>query len=790
MKHFLLFIFHFLLIFQAQGQAVFKGKLSSSSEAVPFGTVSLKNSNLGVSATMDGTFELKNIPLGLQTIKIQAVGFRTLEKKIHFKESKTYTENFELHTDVLGLDAVVVTASREGIARKNAPVVVNLVGKRELEAVQAQVLSEGLNYVPGVRMETNCQNCGFSQVRLNGLEGAYSQILIDGRPVFSSLVGVYGLEQIPANMIERVEVVRGGGSVLYGSNAIAGTINVITKEAEENSFSISNNWSWIDGKALDRSTNFNVSVLTEDKTSGVMLFGMNRERQAWNANPDDLWKDENGQIRKDDFTELTRLKNNSFGLRAYHKFNERNKLSLDFTKILEKRRGGNNLDKLSHLADISEALEHDISSVGLQYESILPNEKTRLRAFSTAQWTGRDSYYGTHRDPSAYGKTKDLSTISGLQVNHDWKIGSADAQTIFGAEYKYAKLEDKKLAYLDAEGKENSEIIIADQKSSQVGFFGQQEVKLGIVKVLGGLRYEHIEIENNQFGSGTRSFNVWNPKLNVLVDVMDGVQFRTSLANGFRAPQLFNENLHIEIAGGNAIRSRLNKDLAVEKSLSWTGSLDYTYSYGALQFYALAEGFYTKLNNPFTETQITENGVVYNEVRNAEDGATVKGVNLELKISPVKKLNLQTALTVQSSKFETAQEWQEGEEASREILRTPSVYGSYTLDYKLTEPLTIALSGTYTGSMYVPHLAGGYNAGVLNTENTLVKTKEMWETGIKLAYDLDISDKLCLEFSTGVQNIFNEYQKDFDAGTDRDSGYVYGTARPRTYFFGLKISSL
>jgi outer membrane receptor for ferrienterochelin and colicins len=88
-------------------------------------------------------------------------------------------------------------------------------------------LSEGLSFSPGLRIENDCQNCGFSQVRMNGMEGPYSQILINSHPIFSGLAGVYGLELIPTNMIERIEVVRGGGSALYGSNAIAGTINII-----------------------------------------------------------------------------------------------------------------------------------------------------------------------------------------------------------------------------------------------------------------------------------------------------------------------------------------------------------------------------------------------------------------------------------------------------------------------------------------------------------------------------------------------------------------------------------
>ena len=103
------------------------------------------------------------------------------------------------------------------------------------ESTHATCLAQGLSFQPGVRVEDNCQNCGFTQVRINGLDGHYSQILMDSRPIFSALTGMYGLEQIPANMIERVEVVRRGGSALFGASAIGGTINIITKEPTRNS---------------------------------------------------------------------------------------------------------------------------------------------------------------------------------------------------------------------------------------------------------------------------------------------------------------------------------------------------------------------------------------------------------------------------------------------------------------------------------------------------------------------------------------------------------------------------
>ena len=136
-------------------------------------------------------------------------------------------------------------------------------------------------------MENDCQNCGFTQARINGLDGHYSQVLIDSRPVFSALAGVYGLEQIPSSMIDRVEVVRGGGSALFGASAIGGTINIITKEAMSSSAGISHDLTSIGvSGALDNNTSLNASMVTDDGRGGLFVFGQKRLRDGYDADGD------------------------------------------------------------------------------------------------------------------------------------------------------------------------------------------------------------------------------------------------------------------------------------------------------------------------------------------------------------------------------------------------------------------------------------------------------------------------------------------------------------------------
>ena len=235
-------------------------------EHLSFINVFLKGTTIGTSTDATGHYHLKNLPEGQYTLVMKTLGFKTVEKPITLKKGKMLEINFEAEEDLVSLDGVVVSANRNETTRRLAPSLVNVLDSKTFETTHATSLADGLNFQPGVRVENNCQNCGFQQVRINGLEGPYTQILVDSRPIFSALTGVYGLEQIPANMIERVEIMRGGGSALFGSSAIAGTINIITKEPLRNSAQISHSLTMIGGDRPDNNTTINAVFICSDRT--------------------------------------------------------------------------------------------------------------------------------------------------------------------------------------------------------------------------------------------------------------------------------------------------------------------------------------------------------------------------------------------------------------------------------------------------------------------------------------------------------------------------------------------
>ena len=767
----------------AQESGTIRGKITANGQPLPFASVQLAGTALGTSADRTGSFILEKAPIGKRVLRIRLLGYQPFSESVEVKPSEVVTINAELLQDNLDLNEVVVSATRYELDRADAPVIVNVIGQKLFNATQSMAVSEGLNFQPGVRVENNCQNCGFTQVRLNGLEGAYSQILINSRPVFSALNSVYGLDQIPTNIVERIEVVRSGGSALFGSNAIAGTINIITREPVENTWQVSNNFAVIDGSAPDNTFNFNGSLVSENLKSGVTFYGMFRNRDSFDANDDG-------------FTEITELENNTFGAKVFFKPSDYSKITLDVNAIREYRRGGDRLHLAPHFTDISEELDHNTFIGGLNYELTGRDGRNKLSAYVSAQTTDRDSFYGglgggrTAEDSllafNAYGNTDDLALVGGLQLTRH--IGTGDILTV-GVENQLSDIEDQIPGY--------NRLI--DQRVNTIGVYGQYEWKpVEKFTALLGARFDHTTVDGAyEIGNIDRaadvSTNVFSPRVTVLYNLTDALQLRGGYARGFRAPQAFNEDMHISSVGGEPQFVILGEELDKELSDAFTASLNFTRNFGNTQTNFLLEGFYTDLKNPFaivSTGSVLPNGSILDEVRNGE-GASVGGANFEVSVSPAAEFLFKLGGTAQQAAFEEDQPLFEPEEPSEEepavladeFMRNPDLYGYFTANWAASEQFGIDLTGTYTGSMIVPRVVS--ESGFLD----LVESDPFMDVNLRLSYHFDLSDDFHLEFSGGVQNIFNSFQDDFDSGPERDSDYVYGPARPRTFFIGIKIGN-
>lgn len=721
-------------------------------QKIPFATLHLKGTQTGTITDDLGEYKFSDLSEGEITIIVQMTGYKLIEKKVVLKHGDN-TLNFVLQPSQVDLDEVVVSANRNVTKRKEASVIVGVLDQKLFETTSSCNLAEGLNFQSGLRVENNCQNCGFQQVRINGLEGPYSQILIDSKAIFSSLAGVYGIEHIPSNMIDRVEVVRGGGSALFGSNAIGGTINIITKEPLENSFSISETFSLIAGDSPDNVVNLNGSLVTDDRKAGIYLFSMFRDRKPW---------DKDG----DGFSELGKLNSNIGGFRSYYKPTNMSKLTLEYHRINEDRRGGNDIDKPPHETQITEMANHHINGGGVNYQLFSDDYKQSFNVYTSLQNIKRDTYYGTDYNPDAYGSTDNITIASGTQYAYSFdKLLFMPSQLTVGFEFHYDNLHDKMLGY-ERDLKQITRIY---------GGYLQNEWKDDKFTFLIGARLDKHNLVDKA---------IFSPRLNFRYTPIHSLIFRASYAAGYRAPQTFDEDLHVTAVGGEVSFIQNVDGLKPEYSHSFSASADYTLEIGNCDINLVVDGFFTKLDDVFVleEIGVDAQGNLLKERRNGS-GATIRGVNVELQARPIKWMQLQGGFTLQNSRYKTPEQWSEDKDVSpvKKMLRTPDYYGFITSNINITKQFLFSFTGNYTGRMYVPHFAGYIE------KNELKHTKDFFDLGMRLAYDFKLANSMTLQLNGGVKNVFNSFQKDFDKGMDRDAGYMYGPGLPRTFFMGLKL---
>lgn len=725
----------------------------ATGEHLAYVTVVLEGTPTGTTTDATGHFLLRNLRAGTYTVTVETIGYESQSKEVTIRKGTTLELDFAIKAMPLMLDQVVVTSSRSERLKQEAPSLVSVIGSELFSRVASQSLSGGLVFQPGVRVENTCQNCGFPQVRINGLDGKYSQVLVDSHPLFSSLTGVYGLEQIPANMIERVEVMRGGGSALYGSSAIGGTINVITKEPKVSMAEMSHTTTSIGlTGAMESATTLNASLVSASRRAAISVFAQSRSSDGY---------DHDG----DGFTEILTTSSEALGMRSYFRTGPYSRITAQYHRINDYRRGGDQLDRPQHEAEVCEQADHTIDGGSVTFDWSDPTYTNRFNIYTAFQNTARKSYYGAGKDPNAYGRTADLMVSSGVQYIHSFdELFFLPAELTAGAEWSYNNLHDTSIGY-DIDTKQIVNIY---------GAYFQNEWKNESLSILlGGRLDKHSLI----------STPIFSPRANLRYNPSKEWSLRLSYAEGYRAPQAYDEDLHIAIVGGERTRIQLAEELKEERSTSLSASVEYSESFDKMALNVVIEAFHTTLSDVFALREIghDDKGVAVQERYNGS-GATVQGINFEGRAMFGYRCELQAGFTVQRSRYMEPEQWSDTAPAEMDMFRTPNTYGYFTLMLKPVNNLSIDLTGNYTGSMLVQHYAGYVE------QDVAVRTQNFFDMGLRVGYNVRLYTDANLELFGGVKNIFNSYQSDFDKGADRDSGYVYGPLQPRSAYLGVKIS--
>ena len=716
----------------------------STQEALPGANIIVEGTNLGAATGLDGGYLITGIPAGEYTLRATMIGYESQKEILVVPDRSKQNLDFFLRESIIQMNEIVVTGSGMPQLYEDRTVKTTVVNRKMIDSRKANNLADAIDFQTGVRVENNCQNCNCTQVRLLGLEGHHSQILIDGNPVLSSLANVYGLEQLPQEMIERVEIVKGGGSSLYGGQAIAGVINLISRRPNENNIRFDYN-SGLLSSSSDHRVGLTLSRINKSASIKSIFFGTAYHRNPYDHNNDSL-------------SEQGRIQSKAVGSNLFFLPGDRSEISLQLHFIQEDRRGGNKFNLPPHQADIAEWTDMKRYSASLWWTH-KPTPLLDYKAYASVALTNRDSYYGAQQNPNSYGNTNNLLLVGGMQINYLWNRHAM----IGGFQFNRDGIKDKAPAYHR----------IVDEHYVGFGLFVQDSFypdKNRNTELLYGVRFDkHSAI----------SSIITSPRLVFKSKLSNAVIFRSGYSTGFKAPQVFNEDLHITQVSGEGQVIRNSDDLEEEHGHSYYSGLEYQEIIADIGIKVACTGFYTRLTDTFLLTELDDpntNEKEFYRINGA--GLRVQGVEAEFG-ARMKNANFTAGITIQSSRFQE----KEPDFGSERIFRTPDVYGSINFQYELTNYLNIMAIAKYTGPMIVPHYAGYIE------HNRLEKTKAFSTIDLIAAYDKPLLRGIVVTISMGAYNILNDFQRDFDYGLYRDAGYVYGPLVPRRFIIGLAIAN-
>jgi len=706
---------------------------------VPGAVIAIDGSSVTATSDADGRFCLTGHVTGTVSVTATLSGFTPQRLQVTRKDAAAATATFRLSPEFA--DQVVITATRTRQRLDDVPVRTELVNRETIERLSARTLADAIEFTTGVRVEQNCQNCNFSQIRLLGLEGPYTQILVDGQPVISSLAQVYGIEQLPARMIERIEVVKGGGSALYGPGSVGGVVNVISREPSRTG-----------GQAETRTEL--VGSLPNYAFNGALDW-VDAGQQTYFTSFAQSDRVKPFDVSGDGFTEVSRRDLDAVGARfARYTLANRAKLTIDGTRTFEDRRGGNLLRLAPHEADIAEAITTRRHAGSATWFHAV-NPRLDYRATFALSSTSRDSYYGTGRDPNAYGTTSNFLGVFDAQVNRYVRRHTLS----WGLQASSESLDDHQPAYgrLTADTYRNVGIFAQDDWAFAEGW-----------QVVLGLRADRHSAVDAVIAS---------PRVALMVSPQENLDFRVSIARGFRAPQVFDEDLHLSSVAGEARLIHLSPDLKEEHSTNVMAGVEWKPEIGHGQALIEFNTFHTRLSDLFHVSAADDPATEEIEFMKSNfGGAHVYGVELNLGWGIEDRLIFQGGIVEQRARFDGA----EPDFGSRDFFRTPRRYGNVTATWKpALGDLFVGLR--FTGSMAAPHYAGFIEKDRL--ERTPVFT--ILDAAYSRPVFSDGNRRLVLTL-TG-RNLTNAYQPDIDQGPLRDSAYVYGPRFPRSMSAGLRV---
>ena len=560
-----LFFLFFGLFAKAQSLFEVNGTVFSEGQPLAFSNVYLENSTTGTITNENGIFKLTNLKPGSYTLVASFTGYGTSRKRVQIT-NKNLQIKFNLVEDN-SLQEVIITGTLKAVSRLESPVPVEVYSTTFLKKNPTPSVFEALNNVNGVRPQLNCNVCNTGDIHINGLEGPYTLVMIDGMPIVSGLSTVYGLSGIPNSLIEQIEIVKGPASSLYGSEALGGLINIITKLPENAPlfFAESFGTSWGE-------INFDLGVKANVGKNATVLVGANyfKYNQLIDNN-------------NDNFTDLT----NQDRISLFQKWNfkRRNKrnFSLAGRYFYEDRWGG----ELQWNKSFRGGDEVYGESIYTSRFEIFGNYQLPLSEKIDFQFS-----YSDHDQNSVYGNTPYLAQqrIGFGQFIWDKKIKSHDL--LLGAAIRYNYYNDNTTATILADETAIPSLFVQDE----IGFNNKQSLLLG-------MRYDY----NSRHG------NIFTPRIAYRFKPTDDDIIRLNAGTGFRVVNLFTEE-HAALTGAREviIKDELNPEESYNITLNYLKKL---YLKNGMYFTIDTSAWYTYFANAIIPDYDTNpNQIIYDNL--------------------------------------------------------------------------------------------------------------------------------------------------------------------------------
>ncbi|MDG1476898.1 MAG: TonB-dependent receptor [Vicingaceae bacterium] len=749
MKRYILIILFVPVIVFAQTGAV-KGLIKSNGEPVPFANVGLVGTSFGVATDVNGKYSLNEIPAGKYTLQVSSVGFKNYKETVVVIAHKPSFVNAVMEKTSAQLDEFVVTGTLKEVSIMKSAVPIKVYKPAYFKKNPTPALFEALQIVNGVRPQINCSVCNTGDIHINGMEGPYTMITIDGMPIVGGLSTVYGLNGIPNSMIGQMEVVKGPASTLFGSEAVGGLINVITKSPEETpklSLDVfGTSWGEVN-------TDLGIMFKPSKKITsslGVSYFNY--------SNP----IDNNG----DNFTDVTLQDRISvFNKWSFKRKGDR-EFSMALRYIYEDRWGGDMQWTPVFRGGDSIYGESIYTS---RYEVIgkyqLPVKEKIMASFS----------YSNHDQNSVYGNTPYIANqkIAFSQLYWDKTVGLHDF--LVGTAYRFNYYDDNTSA---TQSVDNLNATNQPDEAGLPGFFIQDAISLNEKhKVLLGARYDY----------DSRHGSIFTPRFNYKWSPVDNNTFRLSTGTGYRVVNLFTED-HAATTGAREVIvvGNLSPETSYNANLNYQRFINT--NFGFINFDASV--FYTYFTNKISpDYETNPQQIIY---ENIDGYAVSQGGSFDLSVNFSIPLNIKVGATF-IDVYEMNND-ENGNLRKEKQLLTENVSGTYSVAYKFEKSkIKIDYSGNLYGPMKLPLVENDVRAeysdwySIQNIQVT--KTfKKNWEIygGVKNLLDFTPPSNSILRANDPFDKNVNSPEN--PNGYTFDPTYVYAGFQGVRVFFGVRYT--